>query len=152
MTDARGRGVSRERQNRAVNSAFPLATGKQPGYRPNQVDEFLDRARATYEQPLAASAGVTSAEIRHTAFGLKRNGYSARHVDAAMDRLEEVFYDRERRARMAQHLTQRLDAYLAGELEEVPELTAPLHNMWTKADLSDLHIPNARLRTPSCIK
>ena len=49
-------------------------------------------------------------------------------------------------------LHQRLDAYLAGELEEVPELTAPLHNMWTKADLSDLHIPNARLRTPSCIK
>jgi hypothetical protein len=49
-------------------------------------------------------------------------------------------------------LQQRLDAYLAGELEEVPELTAPLHNMWTKADLSDLHIPNARLRTPSCIK
>lgn len=85
-----------------MNSAFPHATGKQPGYRPNQVDEFLDRARATYEQPLAASVGVTSSEIRHTAFGLKRNGYSARHVDAAMDRLEEVFYDRERRARMAQ--------------------------------------------------
>ena len=45
---------------------------------------------------------VTALEIRGLAFPLKKRGYSARFVDAAMDRLEEVFYERERRARMAQ--------------------------------------------------
>lgn len=89
-------------QNRAVTSAFPLATGKQLGYDPGRVDEFLDRARATFDQLAPAADDVTALEIRHAAFPLKRRGYSARHVDAAMDRLEEVFYDRERSARIAE--------------------------------------------------
>lgn len=80
--------------------AFPLASRGQLGYRPEQVDAFLERARATYDQDRPAADPVSSAEIRHVAFGLKRRGYSARFVDAAMDRLEEVFYERERRARM----------------------------------------------------
>lgn len=80
--------------------AFPLATRGQLGYRPDQVDEFLARARATYDQSADPAAHVTSAEVRQTAFALKKRGYSARFVDAAMDRLEEVFFERERRARM----------------------------------------------------
>ncbi len=83
-------------------SAFPLAGKGQLGYQIEQVDQFLDRARQTYDQDQAASDPVTSAEIRHVAFPLKRKGYSARFVDAAMDRLEEVFYERERRTRMAE--------------------------------------------------
>ena len=67
--------------------AFPLAERGQLGYRIEQVDGFLARARATYDGSGAAVDPVTSSEIRHVAFGLKRRGYSARFVDAAMDRL-----------------------------------------------------------------
>ncbi len=81
-------------------SAFPLAGRGQLGYQPGQVDAFLDRARETYDRQGRVSKPITSGEIRRTAFKLKRNGYSARFVDAAMDRLEEVFYERERRERM----------------------------------------------------
>lgn len=83
-----------------MSTAFPLATGKELGYHREQVDRFLDRARSSYEQ--GESAGITSAEIRRTAFPLKRKGYAARYVDAALDRLEEVFFERERRARVAE--------------------------------------------------
>jgi DivIVA domain-containing protein len=84
-----------------VSTAFPLAAGKDFGYSRDQVDRFLDRARASYE--LGDEPGsVTSTEIRRTAFSLKRKGYSARYVDAALDRLEEVFFERERRAHVAE--------------------------------------------------
>lgn len=90
------------RHNRGVNTTFPAATGKQLGYRPDEVDAFLDRARMSFEQTPALPAELTASEIRATAFRLKRGGYSARFVDAAMDRLEEVFFERERRARLAE--------------------------------------------------
>lgn len=83
--------------------AFPLAGRGQLGYRIEQVDRFLERARKTYDLHERTSEPVTSEEIRHVAFGLKRRGYSARFVDAAMDRLEEVFYERERRAYVEEH-------------------------------------------------
>lgn len=89
-------------QNREVSSAFPFAAGKQLGYRPDQVDAFLERARISYEQPGTGNEAVTAAEIRGTAFAVKRNGYASRFVDAAMDRLEEIFFERERRARVAE--------------------------------------------------
>jgi DivIVA domain-containing protein len=81
-----------------VHSSFPVASGSQLGYQPEQVDAFLDRARATYEG--AGEGSMTAEEVRRTAFGLKRGGYASRYVDAAMDRLEEVFFERERRARV----------------------------------------------------
>lgn len=80
------------------NAAFPYAGKKDLGYRIDEVDEFLDRARASYDQYAEGRSNVTSAEIRGTAFSLKKRGYSARFVDAAMDRLEEVFYERERQS------------------------------------------------------
>lgn len=82
---------------------FPLVTKKRLGYNPEQVDAFLQRARSSYEDSPAASDGegpVTAEEVRRTAFALKARGYEARYVDAAMDRLEEVFFERERRARI----------------------------------------------------
>ncbi|NLA56690.1 MAG: DivIVA domain-containing protein, partial [Corynebacterium humireducens] len=66
------------------------------------VEAFLARARESYDQTNSVRARVTSAEIRRTAFPVARRGYSARFVDAAMDRLEEVFYERERRDRIQQ--------------------------------------------------
>lgn len=84
-----------------MSTAFPLATGTELGYHRDQVDRFLERARASYEQSDIENP-VTSSEIRQTAFPVKRKGYSARYVDAALDRLEEVFFERERRARVAE--------------------------------------------------
>lgn len=84
-----------------MSTAFPLAEGREPGYRRDEVDAFLERARSSYERGSGEDA-VTATEIRQTAFRLKRKGYAARFVDAAMDRLEEVFFERERRMRVAE--------------------------------------------------
>lgn len=90
--------------NQSVNDqgAFPLANKGQLGYNPADVDAFLERARSTYDESIEPHNAVTAAEIRQTAFAVKKKGYAARFVDAAMDRLEEVFYERERRARVQQ--------------------------------------------------
>lgn len=93
--------MSREGRNENA-AAFPAAGRGELGYRRDHVDAFLQRARATYDQGSAHPNPVTSTEIRSTAFDVKRGGYSARFVDAAMDRLEEVFYERERRERVQQ--------------------------------------------------
>ena len=98
MTAASQQEPRATRQNGAVHSSFPLATGSQIGYQPEQVDAFLDRARAAYEG--SGEASMTAEEVRRTAFAVKRGGYAARYVDAAMDRLEDVFFERERRARV----------------------------------------------------
>lgn len=86
----------------AERSAFPLAERGHLGYQIEDVDAFLERARQTYDQGVDGLSPVTAAEIRALSFPLKKHGYSARFVDAAMDRLEEVFYERERRTRMEQ--------------------------------------------------
>lgn len=39
---------------------------------------------------------MTSDSIRHTSFALQKGGYSATHVDAALERLEDAFANRER--------------------------------------------------------
>jgi hypothetical protein len=49
-------------------------------------------------------------------------------------------------------LQQRLDDYLAGRLDELQELAAPLHNPWEGREIGQLHFGSGRMRTPSCIK
>jgi DivIVA domain-containing protein len=99
----------RRGKTEAATKAFPLAARGELGYQIEQVESFLARARESYDDtandagaPQSETARVTSADIRQTAFRLGRRGYSARFVDAAMDRLEEVFYERERRERIQQ--------------------------------------------------
>lgn len=82
------------------DDSFPRAGRKQLGYRAQEVDQFLLQARRTYEGDPSLSNPITSQEVRRTAFPVHRRGYSARFVDAAMDRLEEVFFERERRERI----------------------------------------------------
>lgn len=82
-------------------TAFPLAGKKEIGYEPEVVEEFLALARSSYEVTSAPqTGGITSEDVRGAAFPLKKQGYSARYVDAALDRLEEVFFERERRAEL----------------------------------------------------
>ncbi|MBP1325453.1 DivIVA domain-containing protein [Leucobacter exalbidus] len=81
-----------------MHTSFPLATGSEPGYNPDQVDDFLARARSAYEGAPDHATTLTSRDVRGMSFPVKKGGYAARYVDAALDRLEEVFFERERRA------------------------------------------------------
>jgi DivIVA domain-containing protein len=78
-------------------STFPRSPKKKHGYDVGQVDEFLVTARRAYDDP-SADAGLSAADIRHTAFSMTKGGYSTSHVDAALERLEDAFAAREREA------------------------------------------------------
>ncbi|NQX10042.1 DivIVA domain-containing protein [Microbacteriaceae bacterium VKM Ac-2855] len=77
---------------------FPLARRSRPGYDPAEVDEFLAQARAAYADTSGAAPSLTADDLRHMAFSLRKGGYSAPHVDAALERLEDAFALREREA------------------------------------------------------
>lgn len=88
-------------QNTTVTSTFPAARKGKPGYDVDEVERFLADARRAYGA--IDGGGLTSDDIRHTAFRVvRRDGYSVRHVDAALERLEEAFAARERDRAIAQ--------------------------------------------------
>lgn len=105
------------------------------GYNTKQVDLFLARARATYNGTGDEAATVTSHLVRRTAFEPQKGGYSAREVDSALDRLEDVFAQRERDALIA---SQGEEAWL----EQVGRLSAILRGRLHRA-------PGERFRRPS---
>ncbi|MBC9955187.1 DivIVA domain-containing protein [Leucobacter sp. cx-42] len=84
-------------------NVFPKAADRQLGYKHANVETFVERARETYVGTADATSAVTAAEVREASFPLVKGGYSVRHVDAALDRLEDVFYERERRAEMREN-------------------------------------------------
>ncbi|MFC6355262.1 DivIVA domain-containing protein [Luethyella okanaganae] len=79
-----------------MSNTFPRAHRPRLGYRVEQVEDFLLRARAAYDSQPAGDGGLTADAIRHTAFSMQKGGYSTQHVDAAMERLEDAFAARER--------------------------------------------------------
>ena len=80
-----------------MTSTFPPARAGRPGYDADEVDDFLDVARVAFSAPVGSDESLTSDSIRHTAFRVvRKDGYSARHVDSALERLEEAFAGRER--------------------------------------------------------
>ena len=82
-------------QNDVVSATFPMARKGKPGYDVDEVETFLADARRAYSA--IDGGGLSSDDIRHTAFRVvRREGYSVRHVDAALERLEEAFAARER--------------------------------------------------------
>ncbi|XUK62974.1 DivIVA domain-containing protein [Plantibacter sp. RU18] len=83
-------------ENGRVSTTFPSSKRSKRGYDPDEVDEFLDRARAAYAQDSGKEPVLTAEDIRHVAFRLSRGGYSTEHVDAALERLEDAFSLRER--------------------------------------------------------
>ncbi|TFC06860.1 DivIVA domain-containing protein [Cryobacterium mannosilyticum] len=87
--------MGRVGQNEAVTTTFPRTPKKTLGYSAAQVDEFLEAARRAYDGS-DDSATLTAETIRHTAFAMKRGGYSPVHVDAALERLEDAFASRDR--------------------------------------------------------
>ncbi len=86
-----------------MTATFPLAKPGKPGYSASEVDEFLEVARTAYASAPGDDDYLSSEQIRRTAFRVvRRGGYSARHVDAALERLEEAFVTRERERAIAE--------------------------------------------------
>lgn len=74
---------------------FPAAQGRERGYDRAEVEDFLARARATFEGT-ARSDALTADDVREAGFSLVRNGFRVADVDAALGRIEEAFAARER--------------------------------------------------------
>lgn len=68
-------------------------SGSKLGYVPSQVDAFLESARGQYLDP--DNQEMEAATIRSARFELVKNGYSISAVDTAMEKLEDVFVERE---------------------------------------------------------
>jgi len=81
-------------------TTFPTDRRTKRGYDTDEVDAFLALARKAYDgESVGGSAedgALDAAAIRRTAFGLRRGGYRTGAVDAALERLEDVFAERER--------------------------------------------------------
>jgi DivIVA domain-containing protein len=81
-----------------VTSPFPRTRASVLGYDVDEVDDFLARARAAYDERDATTGEhvLTSEMVRSTAFTMQKGGYEAPAVDAALERLEDAFALRER--------------------------------------------------------
>ncbi|MDQ1288557.1 MAG: hypothetical protein QG622_2122 [Actinomycetota bacterium] len=74
---------------------FPREGKMGKGYDVEQVEAFLTRARAAYEDSGRGPA-MTSWHVRTVGFDLVRGGYEVEAVDAALDRIEDAFARREK--------------------------------------------------------
>jgi DivIVA domain-containing protein len=82
--------------HRQFPASFERAQRSDYGYNAKQVDQFLQRARVSLENPEAAKDPVNSADVRAVSFDPVKGGYTAAVVDAALDRLEDALARRER--------------------------------------------------------
>lgn len=81
-----------------MSSTFPRTRKSRRGYSIDQVEDFLEVARAAYTADPGSSASLTANDIRNASFATQKGGYSPVHVDAALERLEDAFANREREA------------------------------------------------------
>lgn len=100
---------------------FPTVEGKARGYRSDEVDAFLSLVKRTYEGDQSLSEPITSSTIRRRGFRLVRNGYDPRYVDAALDRLEEVLFERERREFQERHGLEAWNQHIASLGKEIAQ-------------------------------
>lgn len=84
-----------------MSKTFPLVKRGVLGYNVSQVDAFIAEARVAYDNQIAGATSLTSTAIRQTSFGPEKGGYSTKHVDGALERLETAFADRERAVALA---------------------------------------------------
>lgn len=98
-------------QQQQAGTPFATVSEKEIGYNVRQVDQFLGRARAAYARTGAdTDPALTSRDVRTVSFDPAHGGYDAHAVDAALDRLEDAFVQRERDELVAAH---GQDAWLA---------------------------------------
>jgi len=81
---------------------FPRSRKSTWGYDVNEVEDFLEEARRAYTADRSQPVVVTADSIRHTAFTMRKGGYSTTAVDAALERLEDAFATREREKAFAE--------------------------------------------------
>lgn len=81
---------------RQIPASFDRVQRNQYGYNAKQVDQFLQRARVSFEAPVPAGRPVKSSDVRAVTFDPVKGGYAAAGVDAALDRLEDALALRER--------------------------------------------------------
>lgn len=79
-----------------MNTTFPRAKRSALGYDVSQVEAFLELARSAYDTEATGLLGLSSGDIRQASFAMRKGGYSCRHVDSALERLELAFARRER--------------------------------------------------------
>lgn len=68
-------------------------SGSKLGYVPSEVDAFLASAREQYLNPY--NKIMDAATVRSARFELTKDGYSISAVDTAMEKLEDIFAERE---------------------------------------------------------
>lgn len=92
--------TSEEQQNmdeaRQADAPFARVGRREYGYNTRQVDDFLTRARSGYDAGGVDAEIISSRDVRSVAFDPARGGYEPQAVDAALDRLEDEFAQRER--------------------------------------------------------
>jgi DivIVA domain-containing protein len=81
---------------------FPRSRKSAWGYDVNEVEDFLEDARRAYSADRSQPTVVSADSIRHTAFTMRKGGYSTTAVDAALERLEDAFAVREREKAFAE--------------------------------------------------
>lgn len=81
---------------RRGSAPFERVGRNEYGYNTRQVDQFLTTAREYYDLRNPDAEPITSHQVRAMAFDPAKGGYDAQAVDAALDRLEDVFAQRER--------------------------------------------------------
>ncbi|MET4060008.1 DivIVA domain-containing protein [Arthrobacter sp. UYP6] len=81
---------------RQASAPFERVGRREYGYNTRQVDEFLAKARSYYNGDSPEAKAITSRSVRSMAFDPAKAGYEPQAVDAALDRLEDVFAQRER--------------------------------------------------------
>lgn len=83
-------------ETRSTDAPFERVDRGEYGYNVKQVDRFLAKARNFYTSEDTDAQVITSRDVRSMAFDPAKGGYEAQAVDAALDRLEDVFAQRER--------------------------------------------------------
>lgn len=100
-----------------MEGLFPTVGRWASGYDREEVEEFFDRAKRAYQN---GDVSMTSEDVRNAAFDLVRHGYDPAAVDAALDRLEGAFIQRDR----AEYVTSRgQDAWM----EQIAERATTLY-------------------------
>lgn len=103
-------------------TTFPRVRRGALGYRVGEVDRFLALAKAAYDSR-GTSDDVSAEQVRRAAFGMQRGGYRTVAVDAALERLEDAFAQRERTAAVRSSGER---AWISGSRELAKELIARL--------------------------
>lgn len=80
-----------------MSETFPRTRTSRLGYSVTAVEQFLTTARMAYDaEPGDTGSILTADQIRRIGFEMEKGGYLPAAVDAALERLEDAFSNRER--------------------------------------------------------